>query len=477
MNKRAFTLIEVVVSLAMFAIISVGFYGMFATVFVNTYKSSEITEATFMSQKQIEDKILETKERIRLNQTVTEFDKVSYTLFEGTSQERTVAGYQLSIGLNQESTIQTIVSETRTPELKVPVLSNFEITSHYLNNGNLVKTNQPNSAMGVLNIGVDGVLQVDNPGIHVANVYYWYVSNRSTYLTGDGLRFPDDYELMLGQTNSSISVNALDYKGKAFVLMVTPVGEKGKMGVSVVSNRIYVSPFTAVDSLLLRLDASNIDRGDSNQVSGNSEVLRWIMNQPSGLINTDVSANPLIYLDYSHLDTGDRLFKVVTNKKDNINSYKSGTPASSATSNVLSVYVVLRVPKDIEVNRNIVQGGGTSGNNRWTLSFQNNNLRATRRSSSDFHVTTSNLNLADEKFKVVKVLFSSNGTTSINVNKVNVASSRNSSFTNSLNSFPITITAGDGVEIAEVLVYSTNVSSTMESVIYTYFEEKYLIDY
>lgn len=59
------TLIEIIVALAIFAIASVGFYGAFATIFINMYQSSQITENLFESQQLIEERIADVKLKLK----------------------------------------------------------------------------------------------------------------------------------------------------------------------------------------------------------------------------------------------------------------------------------------------------------------------------------------------------------------------------------------------------------------------------
>ena len=66
-KKKGFTLIEIILSLAIFALISVGFLGMFSTVFINTYRSTEVTENAFFAQQQIEDQIADVKRDLENN--------------------------------------------------------------------------------------------------------------------------------------------------------------------------------------------------------------------------------------------------------------------------------------------------------------------------------------------------------------------------------------------------------------------------
>ena len=125
MNKKGFTLLEIILSLAIFAIMSVGFLSVFSTIFINTYRTSIITEETFEAQKLLEEQILDVKEKILNNDhssiTVAEDTHVLFSSY-GADFEREVIVYPLTALLSNGATLETLVSQVRPPQLIVPVI-------------------------------------------------------------------------------------------------------------------------------------------------------------------------------------------------------------------------------------------------------------------------------------------------------------------------------------------------------------------
>lgn len=121
-SKDGMTLIEIIVALAIFAIMSVGFYGAFATIFINMYQSSEITENLFKSQQLIEERIADVKLKLKNGLASEEKDRESFVFFSGTNQ-RTVYAYHLSEKMINGKVIETLVAENRPPQLEVPIIN------------------------------------------------------------------------------------------------------------------------------------------------------------------------------------------------------------------------------------------------------------------------------------------------------------------------------------------------------------------
>ncbi len=482
MKNKGLTLIEVIVSLAIFAIISVGFYGMFSVVFVNTFRTSAITEETFRAQKIIEDQIATIKGKILNNEVISDFNIQDYVLFVGTTQERTLQAYVIEHHGSSGLVLETLVSETRVPPLIVPVVEPFKISGYYSSGSSIVRTINPNTTMSNLSINIDGDLTVDNPGMLIRFLYYWYVSDSSTFVPGDEPIFPDQYEIIPGQTNRLLTTVPTSYAGKFVKLVVTPVGEKGRMGVPVESNSLYISPFTQTQNLLLRLDASYLNENDNNQtiISGNNiNVIRWTPTYPENVSESSAALSPPQLKTYYRTDSGVSMFKTL---------FREGTSRSVSTTNVssangnqtLTVYAILKFPSTIgSTTQNLIQGGGASGTNRWQLQLNSGNLRLSRftgaNSTERSASTPSSLNFKDGEMKVVKLYINTNSLR-IDVDGLLAVNQSITNSTNSLNSTPMIISLSQGIEISEILVYSGihNKNSSEELSVYDYFIQKYL---
>ena len=161
---KGMTLLEIVVSLAIFAIMSVGFYGVFATVFVNMYHTSRVTEDVFASQQVIEERIADVKAKLKngLISDVTD-TRETHVLFSGTSQ-RTVYAYHLAETMINGRVIETLIAENRPPQLAVPVINSAIEIAAYRGSS---KENYPNIASKdslTVNLA-PGTPTVDNEGL------------------------------------------------------------------------------------------------------------------------------------------------------------------------------------------------------------------------------------------------------------------------------------------------------------------------
>ena len=135
-SKSGFTLIEIILSIAILAILSVGFFGAFSVVFINTYRTGELTEAMFAAQGEVEDLILEIKTKLKDDQDVSEYEPDTITIFDsyGSSISRDVIVYPIKLETPSIS-ISTFVSRTRAPKLIVPKIEGgITITAKIGNN-------------------------------------------------------------------------------------------------------------------------------------------------------------------------------------------------------------------------------------------------------------------------------------------------------------------------------------------------------
>src|SRR5690554_5595540 len=305
-SKKAFTLIEIIVSLAIFAIISAGFYSLFASVFINTYNTSQITENSFASQSAVEDAILDVKTKISNNDhgSITNDTEV-YTLFSsfGSSFEKDVTVYKVLESVEGTRPIETYVAQTRPPQLIVPnITSDVRIAARTLS-----EVNYPNIGMKqTLTINADEPV-TDNPGYLIQHLYYWYKSGGRDYIKSEPPIFPDNYAIIPEYTAKVISSVNDSYANSFVKLLVTPVGEKGQMGNSYPSNDLLISGMPVNDNLLMNLDASMIDL--VTDVSSN-RVIRWNDIGPYSIpgSNSNTNNRPLIS---EHLVGSDTTHKVL----------------------------------------------------------------------------------------------------------------------------------------------------------------------
>lgn len=260
--RNGFTFIEVLVSVLIFAIISVGFFTMFTTVFINHYKSAEVTENAFLAQRNMEDAIVQVKTALNNGVAVESYESQSITLFSGTNA-RTVTTYHVTQNSGAGPALEIFISSTRPPQLRVPVITSA-VTIAAKSGGSDVRF--PSIGVSGLSVDLANDLVVDNPGLLIRYLYYWYISKPNEYIPSSPPAFPDDYEIIREYTSSTIPTIPDTYGGRFIKLLVTPVGEKGQMGASVQSNALYISPLPVTSNLLFRADASYISLLDTAMI-------------------------------------------------------------------------------------------------------------------------------------------------------------------------------------------------------------------
>ena len=487
-SRSGMTLLEIVVSLAIFAIMSVGFYGVFATVFVNMYHTSRVTENVFESQQVIEERIADVKLKLK-NGLVSEVTdtRETHVLFSGSNQ-RTVYAYHLTETMINGRRIETLIAENRPPQLEVPIIEGGVVIGAKLGS-NPIK--YPNIASREnLSIGLSEDITVNNEGILIQYLYYWYKSKPGYYTLSDPPQFPNDYEVLAGYTSKDILTIPQSFGGSFFKLLVTPVGEKGAMGTSVESNALFISPLPVYSSLLLHYDASLINKANPIEFE-NNRVKQWFdmgpLGHPSASAATNINNRPGISSYVYGEETQKHTFGV--------KSETSGT--QTLTSNVLNAISRQNVTVYLVVNFNSLNGAGnnilllhsrssnTSNRNKFVLktssvSGYQGQLELIRYSNNGTQFSVINeSNYRTDRWEIIKLeVYSSGLSIRSEITKIDDDFSFLSSKTGVSTPNPITLTPFRlsfeyGYAIGEVLVYDDITTTSDEQLILEYLYNKY----
>jgi len=371
MNHRqhsGYTLLELILAMAIFAIIAVGFFGMFSTIYTNNYLSSVATENVYLAQDQLENKISDVKVALDQGTAPSGYTTNTITLFSGTNQ-RTVVVYHITQENETGRTLESYIASVRPPELFAPTITSDVSIGVY--SGTTLKT-FPNIAMDNISVQLTTALTVDNPGKLIRYLYYWYVSKPGQYVLNSPPTFPDDYEIVTNVTGNEITTIPADYAGRFLKLVITPVGEKGKMGTSVESNALYISPLPVNTSLLLHLDASYVNSDDTNQIristsGGNvyKYIKKWIdisnNATPLDLTQTTTTYQPVLGQfsvgteDTEHILLGSLGISGVSGQ-----TMKSATTGVSAQLNI-TLYFAAFIEDGFPANTILFQSKATAG--------------------------------------------------------------------------------------------------------------------
>lgn len=341
LKNGGFTLVEIIISIAILSILSVGFYGVFAVVFVQTFRTGELTEAMFGVQGQMEDEILDVKTKLEHNQS----NQITYStdtimIFDsyGSSIRRTVTGYPITLTTDTIS-ISTFVSQTRPPQLNVPSIING-IT---INAKNPSIVSFPNFAHENLSVEVVNPV-VDFPSYLIQHLYYWYKSPANQYTPSITPAFPDTFELIPQYNSKTIPVIDSTFAGRFVQALVTPVGEKGQVGTSVASNPILISSMPVNSNLLLHMDASFITHSSNTEMYVEQQrVKQWKDIGPTSVTlttNSSENASPQLTQELLGEDNARRIFSIQKNTTSTAQML-TATNSMSAKANVV-IYVAYR---------------------------------------------------------------------------------------------------------------------------------------
>lgn len=495
-SKRGFTLIEIIVSLAIFALISVGFLSMFSTVYINTFKTSEITEETFMTQKLLENEIMDIKTKLEHNLhadiSVTPTDYIIFNSL-GSNYRRTVTAYPVSSTLSNGQIIQSLVSQTRPPQLIVPVINSPVIITA----NTTVQVPYPNIGMKqLLSINGQTPTNISNPGYLIHMLNYWYRTSKTYYTPYLPPVFPDDFTIIPEYTDKVIPVITDLYSGKFVQLMMTPVGEKGQMGQSVPSNALLISSMPVNNNLLLHMDASYINTGSDTEVNASlSRVKQWkdISSTPMTVVTTsNNNSSPEYVLEELGVDNSRRIISVQKNPTSSTQTLANTSTITGKQS--LTMYFAVRFYGNpdgttLGVTPNVVLFNMNSANStrKALIQTDSDGLLEVRRIGNN--TSTTRVAKIGEEFRtgewaVFKVDLLNSRTALYSVLTLDSSgnylfensSVNNTSISDTMNINRFLVNFAFGYNVGEVMIFDGEQSSEDSQAILKYLYEKYIMD-
>lgn len=486
-RTSGFTLIEVILAMAIFAIISVSFLAMFSTMYSNNYLSSVATENLYHAQDEMEIQLSAVEESLSNGTAPSGYTSSTIRLFSG-SNARDVDVYRVLQENPTGKDLVAYVSSVRAPELIAPSITSGVSIAAY-SSATLVK--YPNIGMSNLSIELSHSLVVDNPGKLIRYLYYWYISEPNQYVLNSEPTFPNDYQFLTSYTSDTIPVLPDSYAGSFLKLVVTPVGEKGKMGTSVESNALYISPMPLNTNLMFHADASYINKDDSAEVRNvtvgtkvYSYISKWVdrSSWALDLAQTTYNVQPVVFqytvgeAETEHLILGSLGISGVSNQ-----NMKTTATSSVGTKTDITVYFSALIEDGFPNDTILFQSRATTGGaNRFIVKINTSGqlqvirYLGTTSAANTRTLSSSGVNFKNGEWNVFKLDISSDRL-AISINGVDAGSLGFNDTTVVMNFVDFKVNFDYRMSLGELMVYGAThaVDSAEETAIYNYLNTKF----
>ncbi|TCT16901.1 prepilin-type N-terminal cleavage/methylation domain-containing protein [Natranaerovirga pectinivora] len=474
-NKKGFTLIEIIIGLAIIGIIAISIIASFSNMYVMTSATKNFTDEVFQSQQEIELQMQEVKNQVILGSTPA--GQQSYIIFQGTPYQRSVKGYPREVYVGSSGMIYTIVADTRMPEFEVATISNVGID---LRSGSNIISHAYISTPS-LNIRSSTPVITDPNNVNLMNLHKWYVSRAGFNIPmienpeepEIGVkypRYPNDYIIIPNETLSNLNNIHSSYRGRHIIYTITPAAKSGKMGVTIPSNPVFISGLPITEGLVLHLDASYINKEDTNQVrtinSNEIYAKRWLdlsSSKRDAIQNQNVSQPQLVELEYSANQWGKSLrgYQGVT--------MSTGLFSPNNTTN-LSVIVSAKIQENHSGSpHNLIINGGSGS---WGFGWNDSgSLCYYLRNAINDHYYASQSKTPDHDWHVFTGIITQNNIIfRIDGNEVVVPRQLPVS---SINIGPVRINWHSQLEIGEIIIYNRDISGQDLETVENYLYNKY----
>ena len=294
LKRNGFTLIEVIVAVGVFGILSLGIFTVLGNNFSFLKESRAITGDTFLSQQDIELELSALKTQLKdsshgLTLGNVVIDGVSVDYYE-VSKVYNGTTYQYRVTPQQDPEYILLKTFNADATLKSNNISAFSV--YPINTSTVVGSNTPDAATYSTHWMMD-VHQwyVSIPGFNVPvpkgpvtdstfKFYNYLVSKNMENELGTRYPiFPDDYILIGTATTNSIP-DLTPYAGRHLVYKVTPAAKSGRLGIPEFSDPIFINGLPYMDGLTVHLDANTIDASykdisNNAHVDADGKVISW----------------------------------------------------------------------------------------------------------------------------------------------------------------------------------------------------------
>lgn len=305
-DRDGFTLIEIIVSLAILGIISVSFLMAMANHFTFLVKSNEIAQNEFLLQSSMEEKIESIKNEIKSGNII---DYENINIFDNLITGGMVVEYVEAIIPIESDEYFAYVAKMQPDDLTVLELESVynniyyddeKLPYGYFTDEFKIKGNFTNKS--------------DYKKFVFLSTVEWYIASKEyimpvrdksqiTENPGYYPSWPNDYTLIktgfiegFGNPHRTELAKTSDYLGRHVILTVTPGAKSGKLGKQMTSELpLFISGIPKVDDLIMHFDANFINSSSryNDEINiENNTVEKWL--DLSSIIRND-SFNEFAY--------------------------------------------------------------------------------------------------------------------------------------------------------------------------------------
>lgn len=473
-NNKGFTLIELILSISLLALIATVFLTAFNHSIFVMGEGRKMTKESFHAQQDIEEAIEIAKEK-KEDLYDGRFKKESppYKLFG-----KDIEGVLITEPSTGSNTIKVYVPTEISVDEKLPVIdpSSVKITPK----GPLY------GASGNPELVGDSRLAGNSEHLFML-LKQWYVSdagydsNVPEDITNDNegvIRgrypmFPHNYQKI---DDESTILNDLDrFIGRHIIYSVTPINKIGKFGIEEVSQPVYIMGPPVMNNIRFHLDPYTLRRRDGSNdifIEDKADINNWrdyAIGTNFTLTNTRGNA---MKLDYIYED-GKALILNDTQTELNYN------PTNNSNFTLFVVYK--NISENLSISQNIIKRKNSSGNNGWELRLNGGKIEFYIEYSDWWYgkqsAVITQTNAANNDKYIISAIVS-NSNVKMVVDKNDAKEVLNEGFSYSVNNSGITTTFGSissQENIYEVIVYNAALTDTQVNSIRQYLADKHRI--
>jgi len=462
-NNKGMTLIEVLLSISLIALIAAVFLPSFNYSLFAIDEGRKMTKDTFKAQQDIEKSIGIAKMR-KEEQFDSRFFKTEYELFG-----KKIKGVLITQPSFGENNMRVFIPNEVDIEEKLPIV---KANSVQINPGEPL---YPNSGKTLT-----GNHEIDNKNKEYLFMVLkrWYVSNEGFdgYVPDEvnnenevmfGVRYPN-FPMDYKQIDNDINIldNLERFVGRHIIYSVTPIDRLGRFGTEEESKPVYILGPPILNSLRFHLDPYTLRNRDCKFIKDDVDISEWKDYSTNAVFNPTYSTSK-ISLSYFEQD-GKAL-------KFDKTSLKLGF--NPTTHNYFTIFVVCKNVSNEPVNSYNIIRRRTNSENGWEIGLYDGKLGFTVKNEGNMlkNIAQAAASYANSKY-IITALYAS-GNMKLILDRNDNKEELNAVFSYTVNnSNPIELIIGDdnvNNNIYEIIIYDAALSENQINEVRKYLSEKH----